>query len=1064
MLNEYDVSIDQVHYNNAKIVLRKKNTIRMADFVGKFFTTYSKQDARDLTKEFEKEAEPIEIEVALAEDQLLVKSSCGCTENNEPCVHRVMSILKLDHYLRAKPFVPWQYTLTTALKSLKKTAQKSLAPDKIFAFSLEIDRYSDISARVFSVPLRGFQETLPENGFLQAEILRDYINGLNLRKLYSFPSDAAEYISPPEVVAAARIILSDNHYAHNGNDIKNISLFCGKAPVYLGDYDNPFDIPLEILREEPPIEFYAARADGGLKISLSVNVRDRIVRLNSDDLKVVQRKPMWIICDNILFPVSTSAGLFQGFLNTPEVFVPAEQEDELLEDYFMPIIESAAFRGDLGDAVDFSAEPVKRVYLTEEEGQLQAELRFAYGDYELGHNSKYPDVSAATGINEKGKFLVRVHRDPEFETNANKELSKYGLKRDRAAGCFILKQNVNAAEFLYTGIPNLAVAGYEVFGEEKLNSVKVNRSSPTISLWVSSGIDWFDVKTVVNFGDLQVSLKEVTKAIRKKQKFVKLSDGSVGLLPSEWIEKYKHLFSLGKENTDDTLRMSKYQITLLEGILNEVDKSVTDKEFKERCKRLRDFSSIDSFKLPDKFNGELRQYQKAGFDWLHFLHKYEFGGCLADDMGTGKTIQTIAFLQSLRETEHPQTPDLIVMPRSLIFNWEREMERFAPGMKVLTYTDKDRNQSAEFLSQFDVVFTTYGLMMRDIEFLKKINFHYVVLDESQAIKNPLSQRARAARHLKCDHRLVLTGTPVENNTLELWSQFSFVNPGLLGNLDYFRNEFATPIEKNKSEETSSTLRKIVFPFILRRTKDQVASELPPRTERILYCDMEPEQKKLYDARRDHYRAMLLGMIEDKGMNDARMKILEGLLRLRQICNHPVLVDDRYDGKSSKFEELFDIVDTLRSEGHKALIFSQFTKMLGLIRNELDSRKIKYVYLDGQTKNRSEQVDIFQNDPSIPLFLLSLKAGGLGLNLTAADYVIHIDPWWNPAVEIQASDRAHRIGQDKPVFIYKMITRGTVEEKILNLQEKKKDLVEKIIQADTGLFKSLTGDDVKVLFS
>jgi non-specific serine/threonine protein kinase len=228
--------------------------------------------------------------------------------------------------------------------------------------------------------------------------------------------------------------------------------------------------------------------------------------------------------------------------------------------------------------------------------------------------------------------------------------------------------------------------------------------------------------------------------------------------------------------------------------------------------------------------------------------------------------------------------------------------------------------------------------------------------------------------------------------------------------------------------------------------------------------MEPEQKKLYDARRDHYRAMLLGMIEDKGMNDARMKILEGLLRLRQICNHPVLVDDRYDGKSSKFEELFDIVDTLRSEGHKALIFSQFTKMLGLIRNELDSRKIKYVYLDGQTKNRSEQVDIFQNDPSIPLFLLSLKAGGLGLNLTAADYVIHIDPWWNPAVEIQASDRAHRIGQDKPVFIYKMITRGTVEEKILNLQEKKKDLVEKIIQADTGLFKSLTGDDVKVLFS
>ncbi|MCE1245525.1 MAG: SNF2 family helicase [Firmicutes bacterium] len=1063
-LSENLVTIEHVHYNDVKIVLQKKNSVRMADFVGRFFSTYSTQDATKLAKEFEQDEKPVVVDITLTNGQFLVNSTCDCSENNEPCVHRVMAILKLDHFLREKPFVPWQYTLNTALKTLQKTEQKTQAPGKIFVFSLENDKSNTMSAFVYSVSLKDFADKLPESGFLQANALKDYINDENPRKLYTFPGDISDYVSPPEVIAAARIIISDNKEYNRANDLKNISLFCEKAPVFLGEDEDPFITPLEILKQEPPVEFFAQRTDAGIKISLSVNVRNRVIPLNSDALKVVQKKPLWILCDNVLFPVTGSLNLFQSFLNTPEVFVPVGEEDELLENYFMPIIEKIAFRGDLGDAVDFSAEPVKRVYLSEEDSQLRAELRFGYGDFELNHNTKYPSVSASTGKSEKGKFLVRVRRDPDFETNAFKDLTGFGLKKDRAAGCFVLKQNMSAAEFLYNGIPELATAGYEVFGEEKLTSVKVNRSRPSISLNVSSGIDWFDVKTVINFGELSVSLKEVSKAIRKKQKFVKLSDGSVGLLPTDWVEKYKHLFSLGKESDDGTLRMSKYQITLLEGIVNDVDKSVTDKEFKDRCKKLRDFSSIESFKLPDKFTGELRQYQKAGFDWLHFLHKYDFGGCLADDMGTGKTIQTIAFITSLRESEHPKTPDLVVMPRSLIFNWEREIEKFSPNMKVLTYTDKERNQSVESIMKYDVVFTTYGLMMRDIDFLKQIKFHYVILDESQAIKNPLSQRARAARHLNCEHRLVLTGTPVENNTLELWSQFSFINPGLLGNLDYFKNEFANPIEKSRDESTSSVLRKIVFPFILRRTKTQVAKELPPRTERILYCDMEPEQRKLYEEKRDHYRAMLLGIIEDKGMNDARMKILEGLLRLRQISNHPALVDEKYDGKSSKFEELFDMLDTLKSEGHKALIFSQFTKMLGLIRKELEVRKIPYVYLDGQTKNRSEQVDLFQNDPNIPIFLLSLKAGGLGLNLTAAEYVIHIDPWWNPAVEVQASDRAHRIGQDKPVFIYKMITRGTVEEKILDLQEKKKDLVDQIIQEDAGLFKSLTGDDVKVLFS
>jgi non-specific serine/threonine protein kinase len=300
--------------------------------------------------------------------------------------------------------------------------------------------------------------------------------------------------------------------------------------------------------------------------------------------------------------------------------------------------------------------------------------------------------------------------------------------------------------------------------------------------------------------------------------------------------------------------------------------------------------------------------------------------------------------------------------------------------------------------------------------------------------------------------------------MELWSQFAFLNPGLLGSLDYFREEFATPIERRQDEGASQFLRKMVFPFILRRTKEQVAPDLPPRSEELLVTEMESAQRKLYIKTRDYYRALLLGLIDGGGMDDARMKILEGLLRLRQICNHPQLVDAKARAGSGKFELLMETLATLRAEGHKALIFSQFVQMLAIIKASLDELGIPYAYLDGSTRNRKAEVDRFQSSPELPFFLISLKAGGVGLNLTAADYVIHVDPWWNPAVEMQATDRTHRIGQTKPVFVYKLITRDTVEEKILLLQDQKRALVSQLISAEGGVFKSLTRDDVEVLFT
>jgi non-specific serine/threonine protein kinase len=374
-----------------------------------------------------------------------------------------------------------------------------------------------------------------------------------------------------------------------------------------------------------------------------------------------------------------------------------------------------------------------------------------------------------------------------------------------------------------------------------------------------------------------------------------------------------------------------------------------------------------------------------------------------------------------------------------------------------------RNKDVSIFDDYDVVITTYGTMLRDIEILHKYKFHHVILDESQAIKNPLAKSAKAARLLNAEHRIVMTGTPVENNTFELWSQFAFLNPGLLGSMDYFKSQFANPIESAGDEKSAETLRKLVYPFIMRRTKEQVALELPPRTERVVYTDMDAAQKKFYNQTRERYRAELLGLIETEGMNNARFKVLEGLLRLRQIAIHPALVDKKYKGDAPKFEILLETLETLQAEKHKALIFSQFVETLKLVRKELDARKIKYMYLDGQTQKRQDKVDEFQANEKIPFFLISLKAGGVGLNLTAADYVIHLDPWWNPAVEMQASDRAHRIGQTKPVFVYKIIARDTVEEKILQLQEKKRALVKNIIATEASFFKSLTQEDVKGLF-
>ena len=466
--------------------------------------------------------------------------------------------------------------------------------------------------------------------------------------------------------------------------------------------------------------------------------------------------------------------------------------------------------------------------------------------------------------------------------------------------------------------------------------------------------------------------------------------------------------------------------------------------------------------IPSEVHADLRPYQKHGFNWLWFLYSYGLNGILADDMGLGKTLQTLVLLQKAKN-EDDRMPSLIVCPTSVIYNWQKECEKFTPELKVLNLTGPDRHGLLKKIGDSDLVITSYALLRRDVNILRQFPLRYAILDESQNIKNDASQTAQASKQLNAQHRLALSGTPIENRLTEVWSAFDFLMPGFLLDRDEFRYRYATPIEEKGNQDAEQRLKKQIAPFILRRLKRDVAKDLPDKIENVSYCELLPEQQELYMRVLEQTREEVFAKFNEKGQAVSQASILAALLRLRQVCCHPDLLKDfiAHDGiGSGKFEALQDMLEEIISEGHRILLFSQFVEMLKIVKSWLEYKGIRHEYLTGETQDRQERVDRFNNDPGIPIFLISLKAGGTGLNLTGADYVIHYDPWWNPAVEDQATDRAYRIGQTKKVFVYRLITRGTVEEKIMKLKDRKRDLVDTVISVDRDMGKALSFKDLK----
>jgi len=609
-------------------------------------------------------------------------------------------------------------------------------------------------------------------------------------------------------------------------------------------------------------------------------------------------------------------------------------------------------------------------------------------------------------------------------------------------------------------VERLTAEGWHVEAEGR-----VVRRAGAFRATVASGVDWFDLETEIEFDGAAASLPQLLAALRRNERFVELDDGSRGMLPQEWLQRFAPLADLA-EVDGDRLRFRPSQALLLDALLADREADVqieVDRRFSRLRDRLRSFAGVKPRDEPPGFRGELRPYQKEGLGWLGFLAEFGLGGCLADDMGLGKTVQLLAWLIARRRTRRrgqPHRPTLVVAPKSVVFNWQLEAQRFAPRLSVLNYTGLDRRSRTDEIAAADLVLTTYGTLRKDVESLKDIRFDYVVLDEAQAIKNDKSISAKACRLLQAEHRLALTGTPVENHLGELWSLFEFLNPGMLGRSSALRN-FAR--SDANDEVALAALRRGLAPFILRRTKEQVLKDLPEKTEQTLHVELIPADRKRYNELREHYRRSLLKRVSDVGMNASRMHVLEALLRLRQVACHAGLVDKTLaDNPSAKLEVLLEQAAEVADEGHKALVFSQFTSLLAIVRRRLDERGLAYEYLDGRTRNRQQRIERFQSDAACPLFLISLKAGGTGLNLTAADYVFLLDPWWNPAVEAQAIDRAHRIGQQRRVFAYRLVARDTVEEKIIELQQQKRVLADAIISGDQSPLGGLSLEDLKLL--
>ncbi|MDF7825189.1 SNF2-related protein [Pontiellaceae bacterium B12227] len=792
---------------------------------------------------------------------------------------------------------------------------------------------------------------------------------------------------------------------------------------------------------------------------------------------IIGHKSGWIFSAGEFWPLSNifpkpMLEIYAGKLTIPRETIPAFLMTEL------PQIEKvAAVRTEITPDLFFMkpAKPTFRLVVKGSPASLAATLYARYND----------EVELVAGrADMRGNFAIPDPRDLLKYRIRNMAAEKKAVQRlqavhfDGRAGD-TLKNIVGPREvlnFLGTGVPQVRRFGWDVEleGRVKPFAEKADYVTPIVQVDESEKGDYFDVSYQYDVGTGSISERDIQRALMKGDSFIE-RNGRTILLDGDAILQAREVFedcAVGTGDKPGSFRMSGIYGSYVESSLNALDgiNIKATPNWMERAQQQNEQDSVQEVDLHPKLKATLRSYQQEGVNWLRFLENRGFCGILADEMGLGKTLQTLAWIQLGRSDEHHQgKPALIICPTSLVENWKEEAAKFTPNLKSLTLHGTDRHRKWKNIPKVDLVITSYALMRRDIEKHVEFTYSIAILDEAQHIKNRATQNSLAAKKIKADHKLVLTGTPIENGVTDLWSIMDYLMPGYLGNHKDFREYYELPILNGgeEGEHAQSKLRRKLHPFLLRRLKKYVAKDLPEKIVRVAPCKLTQDQHKVYKQLLEDSKNKISEMVEKEGFNKSRMEILKTLLRLRQTCNHIDLL--KLDGvkskhPSAKMELFFELLNEAIDSKHRVLVFSQFTSMLGILREEMNERGIKYTYLDGSTKDRQDVVRKFNKDHTIPVFLMSLKAGGTGLNLTGADMVIHFDPWWNPAVEDQATDRAHRIGQKRTVYSVKLITKGTVEEKVLAMQEHKKGIIDSTLTTDEQVMQKLTWEDVQELLN
>ena len=853
------------------------------------------------------------------------------------------------------------------------------------------------------------------------------------------------YKTPSAIFSGKKVFMPDTLLYRFMNLISDRRI---NASIDGKEYEN-----VSIVRDEMPLKFNFGMNEHSIEIS----------QMEEIPIAIDNSKRVFFYKNNFYLPPKEQVNLYVPIFNLLErkgkLFIN-KKEGEKVVSYLLPALKKVSHEVVLDKKVQeefYEAELIIRAYLDKSDDFITASIKYIYDDLEI-------DPFKKDEIRDRNKGILI--RDIKKEESCNEILESFGFEKYK--DLYIMKDEGSIVSFIREGVNKLQELS-EVYYSDSFKNIRLyGKSSLKAGVRLTS-------ENLLEFtfeleGIDKEELKGIFSAVREKKKYYKLKKGGFVTLEDDGVkdlgEVIDYLGINDKELLNDKILISKYNAMYLDQKIKdkEMDYFKRSKDFRELTNNIRDVKEMD-YELPDSLQKIMRNYQKTGFKWFKTLASYGFGGILADEMGLGKTLETIAFLS----TEKGEKPSLVVAPTSLVYNWQEEIEKFSPDMKVLIMsgTKKQREELMGSIYKCDVVITSYPLIRRDIDEYEKINFKYCILDEAQQIKNAASINADSVKRIKAEGYFALTGTPMENSLTELWSIFDFIMPGYLMSRSKFSRIYETPIVKNDDKNALEELNKHIKPFILRRLKKDVLRELPPKIVHKLVVDMTDEQKKLYAAYLESAKDEINEEIKNKGFNKSKLKIFSILTRLRQICCDPSVFVEEFKGKSGKIIALLDILEESTGQGHKVLLFSQFTSVLKNIIEVLNKNKLDYLYLDGNTKSE-ERINLCRefNEGDKNIFLISLKAGGTGLNLTGADIVIHFDPWWNPAVEEQATDRAHRIGQKKTVEVIKLICKGTIEEKIFNLQEEKKKIIDNVINEnknEDNVITRLNEEDLKKLF-